>query len=135
METTERQPQKKGSLAPLSRVHEPVACYLHDPGNHLETDPAQVQVWTELLLAFGVGVNVTTKSTAPPPFCAISPETVITPVRLPTSKALAYLVGENVAPPQLADKLRKPTVCTCSLTQVRAPLAAKMISDALARLV
>lgn len=76
-----------------------------------------------------VGVRVTTKSLA----ARINPLTVITPVVLATAIAVAFVVGWNPVAHSVA--LAAKFVDTISVTQVRAPLAARITSDALARLV
>lgn len=119
--------KKKEEQAPLFLTL--ASDYLQEPGNHFALLPAQTQPLI-LLLASVDGVKVTTRSFA----ALIAPDTVITPVVSPTDKFFAYLVAVK-PPPQVLDRLLKPTVCTCSLTQVRAPLAARITSEALARLV
>lgn len=81
------------------------------------------------LLALIVGVSFTSVS----PAAAIEPDTSITPLAS-TARAVAYLVGLKLSPHDGA-LAADPFDCTISLTQVRAPLAAKTTSEALARLV
>ena len=63
----------------------------------------------------------------------MDPVTVIKPVAAPTVPAVARTVGvkmQAVSKPEA-----EPMAVTASVTQVRKPLAPKIISDALARLV
>lgn len=78
-----------------------------------------------------VGVSVTVVSLA----ASIVPVTTMTPVAAPTEMLLAYFVAAKPDAQESSEVGGFGPDCTTSVTQVRAPLAANTISDALARLV
>ena len=88
----------------------------------------ELQVHAVIAFPAREGDNVTTKSLA----AKISPLTITAPEVAPTDNDLARPVAVKPA----AQVLKSAAlVDTASVTQVRAPLAAKMTSEALARLV
>lgn len=117
--------KKKGSQAPFFNLYR--YAYLQDEGAHLAGVPIQVQLAMDVLEI--LGVKTTEKSFA----ALILPVTVTIPVVAPTVMAVARAVGTKLVPQ--ASRLTAPTVETASVMQVRAPLAARMTSDALARAV
>ena len=106
---------------------EKIRFYLQLDGAHLVTLAVHFQPVTAPLAI--VAAKVTIMSFA----AKIEPVTVIKPVVSPTVPAVARWVAVNG---QLVDNaVAEPFADTDSVTQVRKPLAAKIISDALARLV
>lgn len=115
---------KKGSHAPFLS---PSYVYLQEDGAHLALDDVQTQL--EMALPEIVGVKVTLKSFA----ARIVPLTTIVPAVGLMVIPVARLVGTK--PVAQVSRLALPLTDTASVTQVRAPLAAKITSDAFARLV
>lgn len=115
---------KKGAAAPFLKT---TRSYLQLEGAHLALLAVHLQPVTAPLEI--VAAKDTVKSLA----ARMDPVTVIKPVASPTVPAVARAVGVNG---QDVDKaVAEPLEETDSVTQVRKPLAAKIISDALARAV